>query len=109
MRAVRLFPICEVFMYVVSLSYTASLDRVDDALEAHRAFLTRQFDAGVFIMAGPKVPRDGGVIIAAGIERSRLDEILASDPFAQQKVARYDVTEFKATRMAPGMNLKAPE
>jgi uncharacterized protein YciI len=96
-------------MYVVSLTYTASLERVDDALEAHRAFLARQFDAGVFVMAGPKVPRDGGVIIAAGIERARLDEILASDPFARQKVARYDVTEFKATRMAPGMNLKVPE
>ncbi|MBP0588861.1 hypothetical protein J8I87_03815 [Paraburkholderia sp. LEh10] len=96
-------------MYVVSLTYTASLDRIDDALEAHRAFLTRQFDAGVFVMAGPKVPRDGGVIVASRIERSRLDAILASDPFAQQKLARYDVTEFKATRMAPGIDLKAPE
>jgi uncharacterized protein YciI len=96
-------------MYVVSLIYTASLERIDDALDAHRAFLTRHFDAGVFIMAGPKVPRDGGVIIAAGIERTRLDDILASDPFAQQNLARYEVTEFKATRMAPGMNLKAPD
>lgn len=95
-------------MYVVSLTYTASLDRVDDALDAHRAFLTRQFDAGVFVMAGPKVPRDDGVIIAVGIERLRLDEILASDPFAQQNLVRYDVTEFKATRMAPGINLKVP-
>ena len=43
------------------------------------------------------------------IERSRLDEILASDPFAQQKLARYDVTEFKATRLAPGPNLKVPD
>jgi uncharacterized protein YciI len=96
-------------MYVVSLTYTASLDRVDDALNAHRVFLARQFEAGVFVMAGPKVPRDGGVIIAVCIERSRLDEILASDPFAQQKLARYDVTEFRATRLAPGLNLKVPE
>jgi len=96
-------------MYVVNLTYTASLERVDDALEAHRAFLVQQFEAGVFVMAGPKVPRDGGVIVAMGIERTRLNAILASDPFAQQNLARYDVTEFKATRMALGMNLKAPE
>ena len=28
-------------MYVINLIYTASLERVDDALEAHRAFLTK--------------------------------------------------------------------
>jgi uncharacterized protein YciI len=95
-------------MYVINLTYTASLERVDDALEAHRAFLTQQFDAGVFVAAGPKVPRDGGIILAVRIERDRLDEILASDPFAQQKLAHYEVTEFKATRLAPGLNLPIP-
>lgn len=95
-------------MYVIDLIYTAPLDRVDDALEAHRAFLTQQFEAGVFVAAGPKVPRDGGIILAVRIEREKLDEILASDPFAQQKLARYEVTEFKATRLAPGLNLPIP-
>ncbi|MFM0250469.1 YciI family protein [Paraburkholderia sediminicola] len=95
-------------MYVINLIYTASLERVDDALEAHRAFLTKQFEAGVFVAAGPKVPRDGGIILAVSIEREKLDEILASDPFAEQQLARYEVTEFKATRLAPGMNLPMP-
>ncbi|RAS30858.1 YciI family protein [Paraburkholderia bryophila] len=95
-------------MYVINLSYIASLERVDDVLEAHRAFLTRQFEAGVFIAAGPKVPRDGGIILAAGVEREKLDAILASDPFAVQQIARYEVTEFKATRLAPGLNLPMP-
>ncbi len=58
--------------------------------------------------AGPKVPRDGGIILAVSIEREKLDEILASDPFAEQQLARYEVTEFKATRLAPGMNLPMP-
>jgi uncharacterized protein YciI len=60
-------------------------------------------------MAGPKMPREGGVIIASGIERARLDEIIAEDPFAQQSLAHYDVTEFKATRLAPGWSLPTPE
>jgi uncharacterized protein YciI len=95
-------------MYVINLSYIASLERVDDVLDAHRAFLTRQFEAGVFIAAGPKVPRDGGIILAVGVEREKLDAILASDPFAVQQIARYEVTEFKATRLAPGLNLPMP-
>lgn len=95
-------------MYVIDLIYTASLERIDDALEAHRAFLARQFEAGVFVAAGPKVPRDGGIILAVRIERDKLDEILASDPFAQQNLARYEVTEFKTTRLAAGFNLPIP-
>jgi uncharacterized protein YciI len=65
-------------MYVINLTYTAPLDRIDDALEAHREFLTRQFEAGVFIAAGPKTPRDGGIILAVRIDRERLDAILAT-------------------------------
>ncbi|HEV3424404.1 MAG TPA: YciI family protein [Paraburkholderia sp.] len=95
-------------MYVINLTYIAPLERIDDALEAHREFLGQQFEAGVFVAAGPKVPRDGGVILAIDIERDKLDAILASDPFAQQHVARYDITQFKATRLAPGLNLPTP-
>ncbi|MET3230689.1 UNVERIFIED_ORG: uncharacterized protein YciI [Burkholderia sp. 1263] len=95
-------------MYVINLIYTAPLERIDDALEAHRAFLTKHFDAGVFVAAGPKMPRDGGIILAVRIERDKLDEILASDPFAQQNLARYEVTEFKTTRLAAGLNLPVP-
>jgi uncharacterized protein YciI len=96
-------------MYVINLIYTASLDRIDDALEAHRAFLTRYFEAGIFVAAGPKLPRDGGIILAVRIGRERLDAILATDPFAEQKLARYEVTEFKTTRLAPGLNLPIPD
>ena len=54
------------------------------------------------------MPRDGGIILAVRIERDRLDAILATDPFAVQKLARYEVTEFKTTRLAPGLNLPMP-
>jgi hypothetical protein len=54
------------------------------------------------------VPRDGGIILASGIERNRLDAIIAEDPFAQQGLAHYEITEFKATRLAPGLNLPEP-
>jgi len=95
-------------MYVITLTYTASLERIDEALEGHRAFLDRHFESGIFIAAGARVPREGGVILATRVERSRLDQILASDPFAQQKLARYDVIEFNATRTAKGLNLPGP-
>ena len=77
-------------MYVINLIYTASLERIDDALDAHRAFLAKQFEAGVFVAAGPKVPRDGGIILAVRIEREKLDAILATDPFERSGVDQVD-------------------
>ncbi|HKT99120.1 MAG TPA: YciI family protein [Paraburkholderia sp.] len=96
-------------MYIVSLTYTASLERIDDVLPAHRTWLGTQFAAGNFVVAGPKVPRDGGVILASNMERARLDAILATDPFAERGLAAYAITEFKATRLTPGLNLPRPE
>ena len=92
-------------MYVIHLRYTGALAEIDDALEAHRLYLGRQFDAGAFIIAGPKVPRDGGIILAASMDRDQLDAIIAEDPFSQQRLAHYDIIEFKATRLAPDLNL----
>ena len=95
-------------MYVINLRYTGALAEIDDALDAHRVYLERYFAAGVFVIAGPKVPREGGIILASGIERDRLDAIIAEDPFAQQRLAHYDITKFKATRLARGLNLPEP-
>ncbi|MDR5812250.1 MULTISPECIES: YciI family protein [unclassified Caballeronia] len=95
-------------MYLINLRYTGALAEIDDALDAHRLFLERYFAAGVFVIAGPKVPREGGVILASNIERERLDAIIAEDPFTQQNLAHYEITEFKATRLAPGLNLPEP-
>lgn len=94
-------------MYVIDIHYIAPLERVDAALDRHRAYLQVQFKNGVFIASGPKVPRSGGVILAARIEREWLDAILAADPFVIEGLATYTVTEFKTTRVAAGLNLPA--
>ncbi len=95
-------------MFIVDLTYLVPLERIDASLEAHRAFLTRHFDAGVLIASGPKVPREGGVLLAHGVDRAQLDAILATDPFAVEGLARYTVTEFTASRLAPGLDLPVP-
>jgi uncharacterized protein YciI len=95
-------------MYLINLRFTGALAEIDEALDAHRVFLEHYMALGVFVMAGPKVPRDGGIILASPIAREKLDSILAEDPFSRQKLVHYEVTEFKATRLAPGLNLPTP-
>jgi len=85
-------------MYIVSLNYIRPITEVEAVLEAHIAWLDKYFATGVFIAAGRKDPRTGGLIIVGDVDRQRLDAILAEDAF--QAVAEYEVTKVNITRAA---------
>ncbi|MFF3393948.1 YciI family protein [Streptomyces sp. NPDC002669] len=85
-------------MFVLELTYTAPVERVDALLQDHVAWLDAHYAAGVFIASGRKNPRDGGVILAVGDDRARIEEITSADPFVVGGVCAYRVTEFIATK-----------
>jgi uncharacterized protein YciI len=89
-------------LFVVDLHYTADFDKIDPLIPGHLEFLKTNYDAGIFITSGAKVPRTGGVIIATAPSIEHLQDLLKSDPFCEQSVARYTVTEFNATMKAAG-------
>jgi uncharacterized protein YciI len=88
-------------MFVVLLTYTASLDEIDATLPAHAEWLQQQYEAGYFLVSGRQVPRVGGVIIAREMVREELEALLATDPFAVHKLAAYQMVEFQVTQTAP--------
>ncbi|OEJ29250.1 hypothetical protein AR457_06095 [Streptomyces agglomeratus] len=90
-------------MFVMELTYTAPVERVDELLQAHVEWLDAQYEAGVFIASGRKQPRDGGVILAVADDRARIEEIAAADPFTVAGVCAYRITEFVATKTAPAL------
>ncbi|MFD9791002.1 YciI family protein [Streptomyces sp. NPDC059070] len=90
-------------MFILDLTYTAPLDRVDALLAEHVEWLGGQYAAGVFLASGRKEPREGGVILAAGDDRAAIEKIVASDPFSVNGVCAYRITQFFATRTAPGL------
>jgi len=81
-------------MYIVSLTYKASLEAIDKELNNHIDYLKKQYAAGNFLASGRKIPRNGGVILAKAQSREELDEILKQDPFNQNNLADYEVIEF---------------
>ncbi|WP_030554054.1 YciI family protein [Streptomyces exfoliatus] len=87
-------------MFVLELTYTAPVERADALLGAHVEWLDAQYAAGVFIASGRKNPRDGGVILAAGVDRAEIERIAAADPFSVEGVCAYRITEFHATKTA---------
>ncbi|ADM96959.1 YciI family protein [Dickeya dadantii] len=80
-------------MYIISLTYNAPLDEVENLLERHVTWLKRGYEQGVFVASGRKNPRTGGVILAKSVGREELDDFLKQDPF--QAVANYEVIDFQ--------------
>jgi uncharacterized protein YciI len=81
-------------MFVISLTYTAPLEQIDAHLAAHRAFLSEQYARGVLLVSGPRLPREGGIIIANVASREAAEELVRQDPFHLAGVARYEFVQF---------------
>ncbi|MCX2180367.1 hypothetical protein KV205_07465 [Streptomyces sp. SKN60] len=90
-------------MFVLELSYTAPIERVDALLGAHVEWLNARYAEGVFLASGRKEPRDGGVILAGGVGRAEIEEIVAGDPFVVAGVCAYRIVQFYATKSVDGL------
>jgi uncharacterized protein YciI len=90
-------------VFVLDVTYTAPLESVDAVLPAHAAWLDEQFASGAFLVAGRKVPRDGGIILAVGEDREEIERLTATDPFVVAGLGTYRITEFLAVKTAPAL------
>lgn len=84
-------------MFIAILTYKKPLDVVDENLSAHRAFLAEHYAAGDCIASGPRVPREGGVIMLRAANRQDAERILSNDPFHINGIAAYQIVEFTPT------------
>jgi uncharacterized protein YciI len=87
-------------MFVIELTYTAPLADIDASMRAHVKFLKKYYAAGNFLVSGRKVPRDGGIILAVGDSRERIEAIAREDPFYARGLADVRVIEFRASQRA---------
>ena len=85
-------------MFVVTITYLAELSEIDKYTQAHRDFLDMHYQSGQFLASGPMKPRTGGVIVAVGNYKAKLEGILAQDPFNIAGVVKYDIVEFTAVK-----------
>ena len=89
-------------MFVVLLTYEKPLAEVDRLMKEHMRFLQEQYDAGIFVASGRRVPRTGGVILARGTDKQSLEAIMAHDPFVREGAAIFEVIEFNASQTLAG-------
>jgi uncharacterized protein YciI len=84
-------------MYALISRYKRPLSEVDKHIDAHRAWLRKNYAAGTFLISGRQRSGAGGFILVAAIERTQLDAILAVDPFVQNDLADYEIVDVTPT------------
>jgi uncharacterized protein YciI len=90
-------------MFVIELTYKAALTEIDAHMRAHVAFLNKYYASGHFLVSGRKIPRDGGIILAAGKSREEVEAIIQEDPFHAHGLADFRIIEFRASQKADDM------
>ena len=90
-------------MFIVSLTYKVSLEEVDQHIPAHVAFLEQHYANKKFLLSGRKTPRTGGVILMDCVDKDEVEAIVQLDPFYQEQLADYEITEIQPTMSANGL------
>jgi len=81
-------------MFIIHVNHKVSLDIVDQHLTAHIDYLKQQYSLGNFIASGRQVSRTGGIILSNMENKKALDRVLEQDPFKQNNLVNYEVSEF---------------
>jgi len=87
-------------VFVIELTYKVALDQIDAHMTAHVKFLKKYYAAGNFVVSGRKIPRDGGIILAAAESREHIESLIKEDPFYTFGLADFRVIEFRASQRA---------
>lgn len=90
-------------MFVLLARYTKPAEEVDRLLDDHKAWITRNQEAGRILMTARQVPLTGGLILAVGDSVEQMWEMIREDPFHASGAAEYDVREFEPARVTQGM------
>ena len=87
-------------LFVVSLDYLVPIEQVEPHLDAHMDWIKECLEQNMILVAGAKVPRTGGVIIATADSAEALQAVLERDPFHSEGIASFTVTEFRPNTRA---------
>jgi uncharacterized protein YciI len=84
-------------MFIVLLRFSGNKGQAGQFMEAHKAWLQRGFDDGVFLLAGGLQPSGGG-IVAHNTRLPDLQKRVGEDPFVAEGVVSVEIVEIAPSR-----------
>jgi uncharacterized protein YciI len=78
-------------LFIVTLSNRRPAEDIEAQQAGHRDWLVANARAGRIAVAGPLLPRTGGLIVAHCADRAELDQMMALDPFVMHGLVEVQV------------------
>ena len=88
---------------MLRLAYLQPLEVIDKTRPAHVAWLQQEIEDGRLLLAGRQEDQRGGVLITADIGADEAELVMASDPYQQAGLVRYERIGFNGAFRAPGL------
>ena len=75
----------------VALRYLVPLERIQQTVDRHRAYLRGLEERRKLVASGPLIPRSGGALLLRAADDDELAALIAGDPFAQEGLVEHTV------------------
>jgi uncharacterized protein YciI len=85
-------------VYLMISTYTAPLDQVDQARDAHLAFLDGLEERHLVVSAGRQDPPVGGVVLLDVATEAEARDLMADDPYVTRGLAEYRAVGWHPSR-----------
>ena len=85
-------------MFVVLLKFSGNKASAGQLMDAHKDWITRGFDDGVFLLIGSLQPNLGGAIVAHNASLAELQRRVSADPFVAEDVVSAEIIEIAPSR-----------
>ena len=90
-------------IHVITLTYKVPPSLIEEHVVAHRAYLDLQYAKGIYLASGPQEPRAGGVILATGLTKDQLTQVMEADPFILHGLSDYTIVTFLPIKAHAGL------
>lgn len=80
-------------MYVVLLRFSTNKAKAPDHMAAHRTWIQRGVDDGVFLLVGSIRSGQGGAILAADSSADALQSRVDADPFVVHDIVKAEIID----------------
>ena len=94
-------------MYILIASFIKEPAEVAKHAEAHRAWVDKYFNQGVFFAAGPKKSKLGGAILARSMDKSQLLKIMQEDVYVTEDLVEYQIVDLDCKVLHKDLSLLA--
>lgn len=86
-------------VFMITLRFSKRKKAAALHMEAHREWIQRGFEKGIFLAVGSLADGGGGCVLAHNTTQAKLQRFLKSDPFVTEGVVTAEVLAFEPARV----------